>query len=167
MSIFLILWLSGLVVLIALRFGKRFNAEFRRQEMVTWPTAKGIFDTENLQLRNDPDRKGAVGELDRDYQFYSHGKAYTGRKLIAEEITISREQQLIVNKLLNKGRDDLSVRFNPKQPEDNVLRVGHAHLTWWKIFVYAFFGVVIPVFMVYCILQWPNTAETWFDTLHF
>lgn len=167
MSFLTILVPAVLFLLVGLRFVKRFNAEFQRQEMTTWPTTKALFDVDHIQLRNDPERAGAVGELDRDYQFYSQGQAYTGKRLVADAVTISRERQTIVNKLLNEQRDELTVRFNPATPEENVLRVGHAHLTWWKMLVYAFFGVVVPVYMIYMTLLWSGGPGSWSDTITF
>lgn len=167
MSIFILLWPVLLFILVGLRFVKRFNAEFRRQEMTTWPTAKAVFDVDHLQLRNDPEREGAMGELDRNYQFYSQGQAYAGKRLVADAVTISPERRTIVNKLLNEQREELTVRFNPAAPEENVLRVGHAHLTWWKVLVYAFFGVVVPVFMIYMYLKWQGGPLSWSETITF
>lgn len=167
MSFLTILVPTVLFLLVGLRFVKRFNAEFRRQEMTTWPTAKAVFDVDHLQLRNDAERPGAVGELDRNYQFYSQGQAYTGKRLVADTVTISQERQTIVNKLLNEQREELTVRFNPAAPEENVLRVGHAHLTWWKVLVYAFFGVAIPVGMIYMAIRWSGGPLSWSDTFTF
>jgi hypothetical protein len=163
----IIYWSALLTAFIAFRFRKRFNAEFRRQQMITWPTVRVLTDNEHLQLRKEEGRTTYAAELDEDYHFFTHGKRYTGQQLIGEEIPLSTEQKTIITKRLNEQRSQLTARFNPAAPEENMLRVGHSSLGWGKVLVYAFFGVVLPTFFAYSSLEWATDPATWWETVKF
>lgn len=156
MSLLIAVYVLLLTTLVLLRFRKRFNAEYRRQEMLTWPRAKAILQTDHLQLEDAKSQPGGLTKLDRSYQFYTQGRAFHGTRVIPEEITVSREQKAIITKRLNEQRDQLTVRFNPQNPKENVLRVGHQHLSWTNVVAYAFFGVVIPAGLLYLLLTMPK-----------
>jgi len=167
MHLFIAAYVLLLTALVLFRFRKRFNAEHRRQEMITWPRAKAVFDTEHLQLRAAKERPGAVTILDRKYKFFTQGKEFNGHYVTPDEVNVSPEQRTIINKLLNERREELVVRFNPALPQENVLKVGHPHLTWGHVFAYALFGVVIPAAIIYFISVWQGGPEFWPETITF
>lgn len=167
MHLFITVYVLLLLGFVLLRFRKRFNAEHRRQEMITWPRTKAVFDADQIQLRAAKERPGAITILDRKYRFFTRGKEFNGHYVTPDEVHISPEQKTIINKLLNERREELVVRFNPAMPQENVLKVGHANLTWGHVFAYALFGVVIPVAMIYFVIARQGGPESWIQTITF
>lgn len=143
-----------LMVVLLLRFRQRFNAEHRRQERLTWPRARMHSTAERLELRPDQQRQGARTRLRTEYRFFSQGESHRGDRVIPEDVHVSREQATIVNDHLNKHRDGLTVRFNPRNPADNALRVGHASLSWWRTGVYVLLGLYLPASLLYLLFSW-------------
>ena len=164
--IFFPLILFGLVVW---RFRQRYNAEFMRQRQITWPEAKPAFGVGKLRVRKErgEEKKYYVSELDENYHLYTHGQRFTGKRLLPEAVMIKKGEQLAINNALNDKRETLMVKFNPDDPSDNMLSVGHPGLGWSKVLVYALFGVLIPVFMLYSIFAWMTDPSSWWSTIVF
>lgn len=164
--IFLPLLLFGLVVW---RFRQRYNAEFLRQRQITWPEAKPAFGVGALQLRKErgEEKKYFVSELEENYHLFTHGERFKGNRLLPELVMVKEGDQKEINQALNEKRETLMVKFNPDDPTDNMLSVGHPGLGWSKVLIYALFGVLIPTFMLYSIIAWTTDPASWWSTVVF
>lgn len=151
------------------RFRQRWYAESKRQRQITWPEAKPAFGVDQLQLRKEKgdEEKFYVAELDEDYYLYTHGQRFRGNKLLPETALIKEEEQKTINQILNVKRELLRAKFNPEDPRENMLSVGHQSLSWTKVLIYAFFGVLIPAFFIYSIFAWSTDPTTWWSTVIF
>lgn len=133
----------------AYRFVRRLSAETRRQEMITWPTAAGRMELEDISLVRD--RKSGIRSLARvegGYKIYAQGQAFTGDRLLPDSVLIDEDERYDIEQWLTE-QEEIPVHFNPKEPQDNTILVGHNGLDWWRMYVYIFFGVALPGLLIY------------------
>lgn len=146
------------------RFGNRFNEEVDRQRMLTWPRVPAIFDPKEPILL-EPSigaRRGVkwFTRLAEPYRFYFNGELREGNNLIPEKIRLNNNDQQEIGRRLNRRREELTVRYNPEDFTENMLLVPHAGISWPRLAVYLFFGVVLPVVFIHFLLLPLITWET-------
>jgi hypothetical protein len=150
----------------AFRFHSRFNAEVHRQRMLTWPEVPAIFDP-NEPILLEPHIGSASKEwftrLLKPYRFYYNGELREGNHLIPDNIKLREYDQRAVARKLNWRREQMTVRCNSEVPEDNTLLVPHQGLTWSRLLVYLFFGVVLPVLFLYGVLAYHWEPNYWLE----
>ena len=166
----LLAWPIILFLLVVFRFRRRFNAEFNRQQAITWPVVPVFFAVNALELEasepvdeGTPFRSGLVN----GYEFYTHGKRFTGNQLLPEQIALDEGTRTILLQRLNARKDKLQARYDPASPAHNFLAVGHGGLSWHKVIVYAFFGIALPLFLTYSTLALLTDPAVWWDTITF
>ena len=157
-----------LVLLTLFRFRRRFNAEFDRQTMITWPVSSAIFTSRPIEL----EKKGqpgapTVSKLEQSYSFYTQGEAFTGNRLIPEITLIAPEEEDRIERKLNEQGRTWWVKYNPDDPSENMLKAGHGGLSWSKVLVYAFFGVILPGFFIYAAMAYLTDPVAWWDAVTF
>ncbi|MFK8161315.1 MAG: hypothetical protein AB8H12_02525 [Lewinella sp.] len=165
----LLVWPIILFVLVVFRFRRRFNAEFDRQRQISWPAVPAHFVNHTLKLEITPlnETMHFYSCLKKGYEFYTHGQRFVGRQLLPEQLGIAEATGKRVLEQLNTRRDALQVRYDPDGPARNFLAVGHGGLSWAKVCVYAFFGVVIPLLLVYSALALLTDPAEWWDAVTF
>jgi hypothetical protein len=166
----LLVWPIILFFLVVFRFRRRFNAEFDRQHQITWPAVPALFAVDTLELEaSEPASEGTPyrSSLANGYEFYTHGKRFTGNQLLPEQLALDESARTTLLQRLNARKDTLQVRYDPNGPVRNFLAVGHGGLSWSKVVVYAFFGVVLPLFLGYAALALLNDPAVWWDAITF
>ncbi|MEM9929295.1 MAG: hypothetical protein AAF840_05725, partial [Bacteroidota bacterium] len=157
-----------LFLLVLFRFRRRFNHEFARQSQITWPEATALFTLRPIALqKGEKPHANGTTELAEPYHFYSQGAEFTGRQLLPEVLSLRKEEQQRIEQRLNAADKTWKVKYNPKDPQENMLRVGHSGLSWWKVVVYGFFGIVLPLCFVYGIMAYLTDPVAWWDAVSF
>lgn len=166
----LLSWPIILFLLVAYRFRKRFQAEVRRQQAITWPAVPASFGVDVLDLAAaEPVRGNAAyrSTLAADYQFYTLGKRYAGNEILPEQLTLDKEARTTLLQRLNACKNTLQVRYDPADPARSFLAVGHGRLNWTKVIGYAVLGVILPLFLTYSALALLTDPEVWWDAVTF
>lgn len=165
----LLAWPIVLFLLVVFRFRRRFNAEFDRQQQITWPSVPARFPTDRLELEIAPLTESMPYSscLANGYEFYTHGDRFVGKQLLPEEHLLDQAAGTALNLDLNTRKAELEVRYDPVDPARNFLAVGHGGLSWGKVVVYAFFGVVLPLFLIYSTLALLTDPGAWWDAITF
>lgn len=166
----LLAWPIILFLLVVFRFRRRFNAEFARQQAITWPAVPALFSVDTLDLEETEPASEVPSyrsSLANGYMFYTHGKRFTGNQLLPEQLALDEGARTTLLQRLNARKDSLQVRYDPDGPAHNFLAVGHSGLSWAKVLVYAFFGVVLPLFIAYSMLTLLTDPVVWWDTITF
>jgi len=158
----------ALVALSLYRFRARFNAESHRQQMITWPEVPAIFDLKEPILLEPS--IGSSGQewftrLLEPYRFYFNGELREGNHLIPEKIKLNETDQREVGRRLNRRREELTVRCNPDDPVDNALLVPHLGLSWPRLLVYLFYGVVLPLALTKVVLYAYQAPSEWWEVI--
>jgi hypothetical protein len=105
--------------------------------------------------------------LRQHYAFYSQGDRHVGNQLLPELMALDEVAHAALVKQLNDQKSTLQVRYDPTRPVQNFLAVGHGGLSWFKVCIYAFFGVVLPLFLAYSALTLLTDPAVWWDTITF
>ncbi|WP_020567024.1 hypothetical protein [Neolewinella persica] len=165
----LLAWPIFLFLLVVFRFRRRFNAEFDRQRQITWPAVPAFFAKDTLELEVTPVNEGApyYSCLKYGYEFYTYGQKFVGRQLLPEQVGLTEAAGKKVLQQLNAQKSELQVRYDPAGPVRNFLVVGHSGLSWFKVCVFAFFGVVLPLFLLYSTLALLTDPAVWWDAVTF
>lgn len=158
-----------LVAATAYRFHCRFNAEFHRQRMITWPRVPAIFDPKEPILLEPyvGSEKKWFTRLLKPYRFYFNGELREGNHLIPDKVKLKEYDQWEVGRRLNRRRDGLTVRCNPEAPEENALLVPHQKLSWPNLLGYVFYGVVLPFALIQVGLYWYQAPAEWWEVITF
>jgi hypothetical protein len=165
----LLAWPIVLFLLVVFRFRRRFNAEFERQQQITWPSVPARFSTDRLELEIAPltEAMPYSSWLAHGYEFYTHGDRFVGKQLLPEEQLLDKTAGTALNLELNTRKAELAVRYDPADPTRNFLAVGHSGLSWGKVIIYAFFGVVLPLLLTYSTLALLTDPGAWWDAITF
>jgi hypothetical protein len=166
----LLAWPIVLFLLVVFHFRWRFNAEFDRQQQITWPAVPAVFSTEKLELTKALPGGESMPyntSLTQHYAFYSQGARHVGNQLLPELLALDEGSHAALVKQLNDQKSTLQVRYDPTRPVQNFLAVGHGGLSWPKVCIYAFFGVVLPMLLIYSTLALLTDPAAWWDAITF
>lgn len=162
----IIVWPLLLFLMVAFRFRRRFNAEFTRQRMLTWPEATAVFSTRPLELEQKEHAGSPIlSELKGGYTFYNNGTAYHGNRLIPDLKLLDPLARDIIERKLNEPGREWKIKYNPADPNDNLLRVDHEKLSWLNVLIYAVMGLIIPLFLLASALTFYHDPGSWLETI--
>lgn len=167
----LIFWSILLVAIFGWRFWLRFEKERRRQLMITWPKRRPHFteDDPDFKLQRTENKLIRWNYLSDQYTFFTQGEKYVGNKLVPEEFQmgVREAEEVETNLRLALESGSLRSHYNPADPTENFLAIGHTHLGWGKLLVYLVLGILMPVLLFYSYLAVSADPEVWWQTVTF
>jgi hypothetical protein len=167
----LIFWSIFVSAAFGWRFWLRFRKERQRQLMVTWPKSKPHFeeDEPSFALRGTQNQSVRWNYLNDQYTFFTQGEKFSGNHLLPEEfhVGVREAEEVETNLRLAEEAGSLRVHYNPADPVQNYLAVGHTHLSWGRVVAYLILGVCIPLFLVYSYFFMATDPQTWWQTVTF
>ena len=109
--------------------------------MVTWPKRKPHFneDEPSFALKASETPSLWWNVLAEKYTFFTQGEKFEGNQLLPLEFHLGVREAEEVESTLQLAEEAGSLRtyYNPADPTQNFLAVGHSHLSWGKVLVYA------------------------------
>lgn len=167
----LIIWSIILVLTGSWRFWLRFRKERQRQLMVTWPKSRPHFAQEDpdLTLEGTTNETLRWNRLREPYTFFTNREKFTGRNLLplSFQMGLREAEEVETSLALAEEARKLTAHYNPADPNQNFLAIGHTHLSWGKVMVYLGIGILLPVFLTYSYIIIAADPQVWWQTVTF